>query len=625
MSTKILHFSMGPVQGFVAQARRTRDFWTGSFLLSWLTGQALQAVIAAGGKVIFPDIENDALMSAIKIGMQPKEIPEVATLPNRFMATVPTGFNPEKCRQEVFKAWKEIADAVYKKYILPVEDLGDRTREIWDRQIEGLWDIIWAEGEEVRVLDSRKNWRAHVPTIEPGDKCTLMGNYQELSGYIRSVSPAERDKQNIFWEAVRDKVKFDLRQNERLCAVAFLKRMFPAVSQETILGSVPDSYPSTSSLALVHWLDRISVEQQDLCNRFATKAISLGSNTERKVSLVQNLIKERPQLADFFRLDPNCFFVGSLENDNLWADNMADNKNLRNELKGLLKSFQFLPSPFYALLLMDGDKMGKLLSANAGHADKISKALGKFSRAVPRIVSKNNGVCVYAGGDDVLAMLPLEDALSASISLEEEYQKVFDQAYAEEPCLHNMELATISAAIIYAHQNTPLQLVIRDAQHTLDKVAKEATGRDSLAINVLKASGPNLCWSAPWEVIKAEKPSVVDKLAADFADDENKRFTSSFFYNLRQRFDLLTDSDNNILDSAQAVKVLEAEYLKSRELRRDGEDEAAFRLRARQNMENLLKLCRRSLRINGKVCWKDELGLDGAMLVKFLATKGVEQ
>ncbi len=37
----ILQFTLGPVQGFVAQARRTRDFWAGSFLLSYLTGKAM--------------------------------------------------------------------------------------------------------------------------------------------------------------------------------------------------------------------------------------------------------------------------------------------------------------------------------------------------------------------------------------------------------------------------------------------------------------------------------------------------------------------------------------------------------------------------------------------------------
>lgn len=625
MSTKTLHFSLGPVQGFVAQARRTRDFWTGSFLLSWLTGQAINEVLNAGGEAIFPNLENDDLMTAIKLDRQPREIPAVATLPNRFMAKVPADFSPEGCRQAVIKAWREIAEVVYIQYILPFEDLGCRTREIWDRQIEGFWDIIWAEGEEARTLDRRKNWRVHVPTIEPGDKCTLMGNFQELSGYTRSVSREEREMQDIFWDAVGGKVRHNLRRNERLCAIAFLKRMFPSVSKEAISGSVPDSFPSTSSLASVHWLDQVSTAQPDLCSRFAAKAVALGKISEQKVSLVRKLKKEKPQLADFYDLDPNCFFDSSLENDNLWEDSAAETRNLRNELRGLLKQFKFVPSPFYALLMMDGDKMGKLLSANEGNTGEISKALGEFSRAVPGIVNNYNGVCVYAGGDDVLAMLPLEDALPASVALREKYMKVFAEALAEEPRLNEIDNATISAAIIFAHQNTPLQLVIREAHNTLAKVAKELTGRDSLAIKVLKSSGPNVSWSAPWDVIQSEKPSVVDKLVADFITDEGKGFTSSFFYNLRQRFDLLANPDSNILDSAQAIQVLEAEYLKSRELRREEKDDAALRRRARENVENLLKLCRRSVRIDGKVCWKDELGLDGAMLVKFLATKGVEK
>ena len=39
-----LHFSLGPVQGFVVQARRTRDLWAGSFLLSRLALEAMWAV-----------------------------------------------------------------------------------------------------------------------------------------------------------------------------------------------------------------------------------------------------------------------------------------------------------------------------------------------------------------------------------------------------------------------------------------------------------------------------------------------------------------------------------------------------------------------------------------------------
>lgn len=37
------HITLGPVQGFVSQARRTRDFWAGSFLLSWLAAVAIKS------------------------------------------------------------------------------------------------------------------------------------------------------------------------------------------------------------------------------------------------------------------------------------------------------------------------------------------------------------------------------------------------------------------------------------------------------------------------------------------------------------------------------------------------------------------------------------------------------
>ena len=45
----ILNFSIGPVQGFIARARKTRDFWAGSFLLSYLAGQAMAVILENKG------------------------------------------------------------------------------------------------------------------------------------------------------------------------------------------------------------------------------------------------------------------------------------------------------------------------------------------------------------------------------------------------------------------------------------------------------------------------------------------------------------------------------------------------------------------------------------------------
>ena len=58
---KHFQFTLGPVQGFVAQARRTRDFWAGSFILSWLSGVAMRAVQAQDGTIIFPVPGQDYL------------------------------------------------------------------------------------------------------------------------------------------------------------------------------------------------------------------------------------------------------------------------------------------------------------------------------------------------------------------------------------------------------------------------------------------------------------------------------------------------------------------------------------------------------------------------------------
>ena len=62
---KIMHFTLGPVQGFIGDARRTRDFWAGSFLLSWLSGHAMAALDATGKRIVFPQVVDDEMFLAI--------------------------------------------------------------------------------------------------------------------------------------------------------------------------------------------------------------------------------------------------------------------------------------------------------------------------------------------------------------------------------------------------------------------------------------------------------------------------------------------------------------------------------------------------------------------------------
>ena len=121
------------------------------------------------------------------------------------------------------------------------------------------------------------------------------------------------------------------------------------------------------------------------------------------------------------------------------------------------------PSPFYAILLMDGDSLGALL-LDRDHQLKIPKALEHFTHNVPDIVDQHNGFLIYAGGDDVLALLPLEDALRCAA--------VVRQCYVDAFAAQNLE-STISAALEYAHVKMPLTRILGDSHKLLDEVAKE--------------------------------------------------------------------------------------------------------------------------------------------------------
>jgi CRISPR-associated protein Cmr2 len=118
-----------------------------------------------------------------------------------------------------------------------------------------------------------------------------------------------------------------------------------------------------------------------------------------------------------------------------------ENQAAAKEVLAALKNIETKPSPFYAILLMDGDSLGKYMRFTKKQP-KISDALKKFTDKVNDIVYQNNGFLIYAGGDDVLAILPLEDALSCAKDLRDEYLEAFKGSDIN---------SSLSGAIEYAH------------------------------------------------------------------------------------------------------------------------------------------------------------------------------
>lgn len=216
---------------------------------------------------------------------------------------------------------------------------------------------------------------------------------------------------------------------------------------------------------------------------------------------------------------------------------------------------------YYGLVLLDGDRMGRILSGDeacaipyreslhpqvrhgfderANHHDllrrygeqrralspgrhlAISGALNDFAlHVVPHIVEEEHlGRLVYAGGDDVFAMVPVAEVLEVIARLRSAYrghdpaQEEIDWREARRTrrllCKGGYALrggrlmrmmgegATASCGVVIAHHQAPLSAVRREltaAEHR----AKEAGGRDAFSIALVKRSGGTTYFTDKW-------------------------------------------------------------------------------------------------------------------------------
>jgi len=564
------HFTLGPVQGFVAQARRTRDFWAGSFLLSWLSAVAMKAVIKQQGEIIFPKVSDDYLDWLENKGK--KAAPQQGCVPNRFkggLAKVPKDFNPELVTESVQQAWVALAEQIWQQ---DLRHCNSETRDIWDRQVNNFWEISWALSDDKNdssLLDRRKNWRNYLPPEEAGVKCMMMDGWQELSG----IATPNAKGLDLFWQDVIKQdgsgIKTDLRPHEYLCAIAFIKRRFAHCFADlktdmpngwTLHGwDVRSSVPSVAYIAAAPWLAKVLEiaplkELEDFHKEARLLTENKYSESDSKLKCIVDVIKQQPDKLLFWKLkslDGNVFFDAALENKNIYSDPSDSNKinpqaaRVKDALKALRKSVKeekLEPvSPFYAVLMMDGDSLGKHMSDTTMQAggitkqEQISTGLEQFTAGVQAKVEKHSGFLIYAGGDDVLALLPLEQALNCANELRTHYLECFS-AY---PDINT----TLSGAIEYAHIKMPLGKVLGDAHHLLDDIAKNETGRDAIAVRVWKPGGQHLQWAMPWEKALKDEVVVVDQLAKDLQEAQQKTpFSNSFFFHVEERFVMLNDN-----------------------------------------------------------------------------------
>jgi CRISPR-associated protein Cmr2 len=591
------------------------------------------------GEIQFPHADDEYMKWLIGTGKQGTE-PLQGSIPNRFRGLVaqvdPNTFDPKAVVNAVQEAWQALANEVW------AQDLGlgsdSPADAIWERQIRQFWDMSWVITEDENdssALDKRKNWRTYTPPNEPGVKCAMMDGWQELSG---ELSP-NRSAMNKFWKSVRDNgrygMKSDLAENEALCAIAFVKRRFSrhfAKLNHTMAQgwqlkgwAVPSAVPSVTYMAAVHWLEEVlKAAEPAVLHAFHDATAQLTAEEYGEWDTNIHCLAKVPNAHEFKRLrslDGNVFFESALKNKNIF-ENQTQATTVLNALKDVCKSAELpKPSPFYAILLMDGDSLGSHMS-DLGKQQAITHGLANFTKGVPKIVYEHNGFLMYAGGDDVLAILPLEDAIPCAAALRTLYMGCFERELIP---------TTLSGAIQFVHIKTPLTKVLKDAHHLLDDIAKDGRGRDALAIRVWKPGGLQLEWAQPWEIalIPQTNQTYLEKIAESFQTigKNDDQFSNKFFYKISERFTMLNpekgSQQEQVLNNDDALALLAMEYLNS------GKSDMKTMDQAKNHLRPLLIQCRPVTRDKDQpdnTQWErsKRLEADGALLVRFLAQKGVE-
>ena len=645
----MLIFQIGPVQEFIAQARSTRDLWSGSYLLSWLAAQALKAVADEVGpdSIIFPNLRGQPLFDWLNRDIlnkaffqsgdrksqsffqarkgdqaEAKSAALIPNLPNQFLAVVRDDFDVESLViSRVNEEFQSIAESVWQK--LDSAGHPPLDRDIWKFQVDSFLQTQWQlwpwEGfDETRELIkkipisladqietnlnaaeaiSHQDTRCYPATKERGSLGLLWSAHYALcqhrldgrrtvrnfDAWRKADGVRERDALSGREEAVVDgewlekiskhsELKHLFRKNDRLGAINLIKRMWHLayLDNEHDLKRKLASFDSVYAVAAGSW--KAEVESKLKKDSEAWVKFTSFAKSARKASDDQNIMEAVPVPPAESERGNEISWLESLDAELLtqagWADGHDPNKlpesiaDARRELEAFLNSLNMRePSAYYAVIVLDGDNVGRWLSGehNPSIGDLIpeekreklagdlkdqqigkkwfdsrrlvspsfhlsfSEALSNFGLyAARKVVEAHHGQLIYSGGDDVLAMVPAEEAINCTVGLRKAFQGALDlpRTYPEVFAATNSEgfltlksphphepswplivpgpVMNVSAGIAVGHCKSPLQDLVKAAREA-EKRAKNSTdteglARNAVAVTLKKRSGEEIQW-----------------------------------------------------------------------------------------------------------------------------------
>lgn len=574
--THLFLFTLGPVQGFIAQARKAHDLHSGSKLLSELCRvAAIHFTEVHSGDIIFPDINSDSI-------------------PNRFLGKITCDTN------QLSDIGKSVADAVRDSWKIKFDKslnelLENHVYAEAIRQIEQHLDIQWLfqsladESDEVyrkayddlnKNLNALKNTRLFHTPEETGRKCSLDGERnvifyrktekqqtEKTDNDLQKGNPLYSETNILFpYQAPKNAViqLRHLQPGEGLSAVSMLKRFHDFDA---------DAFPDTAEFALSETMYKI------------------GNSCLNDMTLL--LGHDHPK-----HLNWQLFFEENLteryfKKQGLPEDKREKAKKIQKELSDTARENGRKLEKYYAIVVFDGDHMGEWwkgsrlksgVSLESFH-QKLTEKLAEFARNVRQEYPRGDhrGWVIYAGGDDFLGFFNLHHLTKGIEFLRDEYQRIVHEPLNED--IKNDYQLTFSAGVCIAHYKEPLSLVLAQArkmEHEAKK--KDEEKKNAIGISVIPGSGQIAEVVLRFEDFPHLGTVITDLQSADFSNafvSKARTELAAFIDNTdkKQIVPELSETAQSLLDRA----VYRACNLKKRE----NESEAEFKKRKKVKVEPL--------------------------------------
>lgn len=478
----LLQISVGPVQEFIAAARRTRDLWFGSSMLSEISKAAAKTVKDAGAKLIFPEPNGD---------LSPESDLNVANVILARASGDAEAMNAlaEKAREAAVARFKEFAAEAYEKAKRCI------VKERWDRQIEDVIEFYaaWAEigtGEGAykaarqkvaRLLAARKNLRDFLPHE---------GEFRVQKSSLDGL------RESVFKDGKGPKIAgLCLKEGEVLDSVGLIKR---------ISGDKRKRFPSVSRVAVDPWVRGVKEETLRALEPYCGALVETGA--------ISDVIgyEAFPYEGTAVLLSRHASMLAECELKYEPEEREAVREKVRAACRGIatilsgLKEHDRPQEPYFALLVADGDRMGAAISEIGdmkGHQE-FSSTLSKFAGEARDIVRNFHGVCVYTGGDDVLAFLPLDTCLSCARGLHE----AFGELLKDYKSIKDQRSPTLSVGISIGHAMEDLEDLLefgRGAERIAkkgieDEASRQGVDRNGLAVVVRSRGSDSVIVREQW-------------------------------------------------------------------------------------------------------------------------------